>query len=211
MGYLVAAVVAPILGPVLYATLHPRARWERVVDGFVYLAVPVLVGLQILPLVIGERSALPVLLLAGGLLVPSAFERASRFLAEHTDRAALAVGLSGLAVHVLLEGAALPSATSGDLAFGVAVVLHRVPVGLVLWWLVCPRWGASRGALAVGALIALTVVGYAAGASLAVLHGPRTELYQAFVAGSLLHVVFHQGRADHAHDHTARDHEHDHG
>jgi hypothetical protein len=26
------------------------------------------------------------------------------------------------------------------------------------------------------------------------------ELYQAFVSGSLVHVVFHQGRRDHSHD-----------
>lgn len=200
MAYLIAAAVAPVLGPLLYRALHPRERWVRVVDNFVYLAVPVLVGLQLLPGMLRERSVLPLVLVGLGLLVPSVFERASRFLAEHTDRAALVVGLSGLALHALLEGAALPSATSGDVAFGVAVVLHRVPVGLVIWWLVRPRWGVRAAGAAVGTLVALTVGGYVAGGGLvSSLHGAGTDLYQAFVAGSLLHVVFHQGRQDHDH------------
>lgn len=202
MGYLIAAAVATALGPVLYRVFHPRERWVRVVDTFVYLAVPVLVLLQVVLGAVRERSLLPVVLLVAGLGVPSLFERVSRFFAEHTDRAALAVGLSGLALHAALEGAALPSADAGDVAFGAAIVLHRAPVGLVIWWLVRPRWGVGAGALVVGGLIALTVGGYFAGSGLAgSLHGPGAELYQAFVSGSLLHVVFHQGREDHAHDH----------
>jgi hypothetical protein len=203
LGYLIAASVAPLLGPLLYRALHPRDKWVRLVDSFVYLAVPVLVGLQVLPGALEGRSALPLVLLAAGLLVPSLFERASRSIGEHTDRAALAVGLSGLALHALLEGAALPTAARGDVAFGAAIVVHRIPVGLVLWWLVSPRWGGWAGGAAVGALVALTVIGFAAaGGFVTSLGGAGIELYQAFVAGSLLHVVFHQGRQDHAHDHV---------
>jgi len=38
------------------------------------------------------------------------------------------------------------------------------------------------------------------------VHGPGVERYQAFVSGTLLHVIFHRGRHDHAHVHG-----HDHG
>lgn len=200
MGYLIAAAVAPVAGPLLYRALHRHEAAIHQVDAFVYLAVPALVALQVVPHAIRDRSALAFVLLAAGLLVPALFERASRALETHTDKAALAVGLSGLALHALLEGAALPSASAGDFWFGSAIVLHRIPIGLVLWWLVRPRWGPTAAGITVAGLVGVTVVGYAAaGGLVSSWQGAGPELYQAFVGGSLLHVVFHQGRHDHAH------------
>ena len=203
MSYLLAAAAAPVVGPLLYWGLHRRDGWVRLVDGFVLLAVPVLVALQVLPSAVRERSVVGVVLLALGLLVPTLFERVSRSLQTHTDSAALIVGFSGLALHALLEGASLTSAGPDDLAFGSAVVLHRIPVGLAVWWLMRPRYGVGVAAAAIFALVAVTVVGYSAGGGLvSAWPGPGSDLYQAFVGGSLLHVVFHQGRHDHAHDHA---------
>ena len=118
----------------------------------------------------------------------------SRALAPHTDNLAILGGLTGLGLHAFLEGAALtPEGTSVT----AAVVLHRMPVGLVIWWMLRPRHGFAAGALGIAGIGVATVAGYAAGAEL--LHGSGVELYQAFVGGSLLHVVFHQSRHDHRH------------
>jgi zinc transporter ZupT len=180
------------------------------VDGFVYVAVPALVALQVLPHAIEERSLLILGVVALGALIPTAFERASRLFAEHTDNLAIVAGISGLLIHTVLEGAALvPGAEPVDPAFGWAVVLHRIPVGLVVWWLVRPRHGIPLATLAVGSLVGATLTGALVGAEITgQARGPGFELFEAFVAGTLLHVVFHQGRHDHAHAH---DHDHHHG
>ena len=47
-----------------------------------------------------------------------------------------------------------PGALMRRAAFGLAVVLHRIPVGLVIWWLVRPRYGTGAAALSVGAAVA---------------------------------------------------------
>ncbi len=204
MGYLIVAATAPLLGPLLYRVLHPRPRAARLVDGFVYLAVPFLVAWQILPHAWIERSLVPIAVVAAGFVVPAIVERAFQAVADQTDNLALVVGVSGLALHALLEGAAFaPGVGAVDEAFALAVILHRIPVGLVIWWLIRPRFGQVAAGLGVASVVFATLGGYGLGAELlAGGHGGGAELYQYFVSGSLVHVVYHQGRHDHDHDHA---------
>ena len=200
--YLIAALAAPIVGPLLYRVLHNRPVAVRSVDGFVYVAVPALLAWQVGHLAL-ERSTLMVLLAAAaGLAIPTVAERVSHALHRHTDKLALLMGVSGLVLHALLEGAALAPGEDGvAFAFGVALVLHRIPVSLVVWWLVRPRYGLGAAVLGIGAIVGVTLVGFALGTEVVEgAHGAGGDLYQAFVSGSLVHVVFHQGRHDHTHD-----------
>jgi zinc transporter ZupT len=203
LASLVAVLAAPVAGPVLYGLLHERPRAVRLVDGFVYLAVPVLVALQVLPSAWQYRSVPVIAALLAGILVPTAMERASRVLHRHTDSMALVLGVSGLLLHTLLEGAALvPSEDGVPVAFTLAVILHQIPVGLVIWWLLRPRYGTALAAAGVGSIVLGTLVGYVMGGEvLGTLHGEGAAFFQALVSGTLVHVVFHQGRHDHAHGH----------
>ncbi len=82
------------------------------------------------------------------------------------------------------------------------MILHQIPVGLVLWWLLRPRYGVAAAAAGVGSIVIGTWIGYSFGAEvLAGVHGVGGEAFQAFVSGTLVHVVFHQGRHDHTHEH----------
>ncbi len=207
MGYLIAALAAPVLGPVLYRVLHDRPTAVRLVDGFVYVAVPLLVAWQVLPHAWEGRSAWPLLAVGLGFVLPALIEKLSSVLAEQTDNLAIVVGLSGLALHAVLEGAALvPTTGAVEAPFALAVILHRIPVSLVIWWLIRPRFGSSAAAAGVGSIVIATLAGYGLGTELlGNAQGAGIELYQAFVSGSLVHVVYHQGRHDHDHD---NDHDH---
>ena len=152
MLFLVAALAAPAIGPALYGGLHAHPKAVRLVDGFVYLAVPLLVAWQVVPFAREDRGLVVPLLVLAGLVLPNLFERASRAFEAHTDNFAIIVGLSGLALHALLEGAALGSGGTVALAFGLAIVLHRIPVSLVIWWLIRPRPGPWAGVAGVAAM-----------------------------------------------------------
>ena len=197
-----SVLFAPILGPALYALFHGKDRAVRAVDTFVYIAVPALVAWQVLPFALERRSVLILFVAGAGLILPAVFERVSRSLEAHTDNLAIIIGLSGLVLHTLLEGAAFaPWGTEVDPAFAMAVVVHRIPVGLVLWWLLQPRHGTNVAMAGIALLIGGTLLGFVVGSEvLGPADGHGSELYQAFVSGSLIHVVFHQGRGDHAHD-----------
>ncbi len=201
MFYLGAALIAPVMGAGLYHVLHSQAAAVRIVDGFVYVAVPALVLWQILPYAWTEQSLLPLLIVGSGALIPTIIERVSNALASQTDDFAILLVLSGLILHAVLEGIALAPA-SGVLGgpFVAAVILHRVPIGLVIWWLIYPRHGELAATAALVSIPIATALGYAAGIELlGEWQSQGLELYQAFVAGSLIHVVFHQGRHDHRH------------
>jgi zinc transporter ZupT len=202
LEYLIIAVAAPAAGPLLYRLLHERPRAARILDGFVFAAVPLLVAWQVVPDAWERRSVLPLLAVGAGMLIPTGIERASHALRHRTDTFALLVGLSGLVLHALLEGAALAAleATAPAISFALAVTLHRVLEGLVVWWLLRPRYGIGAGVAGVGVLLAATVTGVGMGLELLTgVDGAGVALYQALVAGSLVHVVFHQGRHDHSH------------
>jgi hypothetical protein len=201
LAYLIAALAAPALGPVLYRLLHEHPKAVRAVDGFVYLAVPVLVAWQVFPHAWEEQNLLAIIVLVVGFLLPAAAERVSHVIEHHADNVALVVGLSGLVIHASLEGAALvPQAGSIAVPFALAVILHRIPVSLVIWWLIRPRFGILVASAGVGSLVLGTIAGYAVGIEVVSgTPGSALVLYQAFVSGSLVHVVFHQGRHDHQH------------
>ncbi len=209
MGYLIAVAFAPLLAPVLYRVLHDRPSAVETFDKFVYLAVPMLVAWQVLPHAWEEQNVLLILAVTGGLVLPILVERAFQSIADETDNLAIAAGLSGLVLHALLEGAAL-TPTSPDPPLVAAIILHRIPMSLVIWWLIFPRFGTKKAAAGIGLLVLATLAGYSLGSEfLSGLEGDGPALYQAFVSGSLIHVVFHQGRHDH--DHSKDKHHRHHG
>ncbi len=198
MLQLAGSLAALVVGALLYRWLHDRSGAVRLFDGFMCVAVPALVLWQALPHAWAAHGVTAILAFAVGIGAPTVMERVSQAIAPHADGLALLAGLSGLALHAFLEGAAI-APEEADVA--LAVILHRIPLGLAIWWMLEPRYGFGGGALGIGAVAAATVVGYAAGSALIAAHGGGMELYQALVGGSLLHVVFHQSRHDHRHEH----------
>ena len=197
MFQLAGSLAAPVVGAFLYRWLHGRSGAVRLFDGFMYVAVPAIVLWQVLLHSWANHGVLAILVLLLGMGTPNLIERISRSLAPHTDNLALLAGFSGLVIHAFLEGVAL---VSKDTPVSYAVILHRIPVGLMIWWILRPRHGFRGAAIGIGSILAATVVGFAIGGRV-FADGDGLGLYQAFVGGSLLHAVFHQGRHDHSHDH----------
>jgi len=208
LAYLIAALAATAVGPLLYRILHDRPTLRRHVDGFVYVVVPILVAWQILPVAWDRRSLVPLLALGAGMLVPMWIGRASLALRYRTDAVTLGVVMSGLLLHSFFEGAALAPLAAGRVAvaLGIALVLHRVVEGLVVWWILRPARGAPAAFGGLTALVLTTAAGFAVGEELlGSAGGASVDVFEALVAGSLLHVIFHQGRHAHAHSEA---HEH---
>ena len=195
---LVSALLAPLAGALIYVTLHRRSGTVRLLDTAVIVALPLLVAVQVVPHAWAERSLLPVVAVALGAGLLAVVERLSHTLARYTDDVTILFAVLGISVHAVLEGSALTAGASP--AFVLAVVVHRVAVGLLIWWLVVPRHGVRAAAAGVAAILAGTLAGYVVGAGV-IMDIPFVDrvLLEAFVAGTLLHVVLHQGREDHRH------------
>lgn len=202
----VAALVAPAAGVLLYGWLHERPRLTRGVDNGVYVVFPVLVAWYVLPDAWRDRDPAPVLALVAGALVVGGVARLFRAGSPRAGDLAVLAATLGAAGHSLLDGAALAAVgeaegrSAGPLL--LAVGLHRVFVGAMAWWLIRPRHGPVLVWAAVCVWCAAATAGYMLAPQVlaAKPQGAGLSLHQAFVAGTLLHVVFHQGRRDHAHD-----------
>ena len=195
MFLLVASVIAPVAGASLYGVFHDRPRFTRKFDGFMYAAIPALVVWQVTHLAMDGAGWIVFAVMVVGALTPLGVERISHLWFVHTDNVALTLGMTGLFLHAFMEGAAL---VPGGAGFSIAVVFHRILVGLTIWWLIRPRHGRGMASLGILALAVATAAGYFTGIQL-IGHGDGAAFYQAFVAGMLVHVVFCQSRGDHHH------------
>ncbi len=194
MSYLIAALLALGAGPLADAGVRGRRGFKPLLDGLVMAAIPGLILLEFVPSAIGEGDWSVLLALAAGFALPIAVERTTRWAGGKAHRWALLAGLSGFAIHSALDGAALATLSADSpVSLPLAAVLHRLPVGLAVWWLVAREMnrGAAIGALAV--LMLATVAGYALGGMTAWIEpgSGMVTLYQAAVGGSLVHVVMH--------------------
>ena len=194
LALLIATLAALMCGPLLYVLAHPRPALLAFLDGFVLVAISGLVLLEVMPdtLLGGGPASLGFLLL--GALGPSLLEHQLQH-ARRAHVAALVLAMVGLVLHSVADGTALaPQPGLGDepnLALALAIAVHSVPVGLMVWWLLYPVFGALFPALAIGGMCLGTITGYAfAGTVGGWLGATGWAWLQALVAGSILHVVF---------------------
>lgn len=209
MSLLVLSLFALGLGPAIVALGGARSWLLALVDGFVIVTIGGIALIHILPHALLTCGAWAFLAAGIGLLGPVLLEK--KHHPHHDDpeggdtaphRPAMVLALVGIAMHAFLDGSTFAEHGDGDAhahahasaeLLGLAVVLHRIPEGLAIWWLVRPQRSGAKLAIFALALVAVaTVAGARFGDEL--VHGTRAAVFsfaQAVVAGSLLHVVIH--------------------
>jgi zinc transporter ZupT len=210
---LAASIFALLAGPVLLQVLRAGPRSLSFLDGFAFITIAGLLCFGILPAAIADGGNYAWLFAVAGLVVPFLLERVFHRGERQAHIAILVIGALGLASHALLDGVALAAGEPHGGSFGrhdsgagapeeslaLAVVLHRLPEGIAVWYLIAPSLGVRAAAGLLGLLIAGSTAGYVGGeALLASLRGPGVAWFQAFVAGAIMHVVLH-GAAPHVH------------
>ncbi|QIZ78245.1 hypothetical protein [Ferrimonas lipolytica] len=206
MHYLIASLLVLAFGPLLYHGLRQHTRFLNGISAFVLVALSGLVLFDILPHLWQQAgwSIIPFVLL--GIAGPSIAEKLFSKVSNYTHNITLVLGLVGLLIHTITDGSAVALAqeeTNGMLALGV--VLHRLPAGLAIWWLLRPAFGRMVAATVLLMMMVLTVIGFLAGDELHHLFAADQLVWlQAFVTGSIMHVLLHR---PHEHHH---DGEHDH-
>ncbi|MCA9540109.1 MAG: hypothetical protein KC620_14525 [Myxococcales bacterium] len=220
------SIIALVAGPLLARLLRPARALMAALDGFILTAIGGLVLFDVLPPALYAGGGYALVALAAGVGLPVLSER-HLHRGAITHRGVLIVALLGLSVHALIDGAALVGGVGtahangyangyanghahGHEALAWSVVLHRVPVGLLLWWTLAPRGGGRVLAMALALIASATVVGFAAGDALLPSVPPvAMGVFVALAAGALLHVVLHALEPEHDHGHA--DHHHGHG
>lgn len=211
---LAASILALLTGPVLLQLLKAGPRLLSFLDGFAFITIAGLICFGILPEAITNGGAPAWGFTLIGLLLPTLLEWVFRRMEREAHLAILALGIIGLALHATLDGMALSGGELHGEDFGwsrhgapdsgtglaLAALLHRLPEGVAVWYLVAPTFGPRVAWALLALLIAGTSGGFFGGELLLTsLQGPGVSWFQSFVAGSIMHIVVH-GPRPHAHD-----------
>ncbi len=193
------------LGPLLTWTLGRRDALRAALDGFVLVTVGALSLLFLLPHAYAGLGLWAFAVALLGLLLPTLGERVLRSSHAGASGLVLTLALLGLLFHCAVDGAALavvagaPPHAYGDGPFGqlevtLAIVAHRLPVGLFVWSVMAPVTGAGWALAGLAGLMAATTLGFGLSPELMAVAGQGAPaVVEALLAGGLLHVVVDHG------------------
>ncbi len=199
------ALAAPIIGVFLYPLLHDNPKLTQTFDRCMYVGVPLLILTQVFGHYITHHGWDwgGLFVLAGvmtlGLILPIGIEKVFQNVATQTEALSIIAGFLGLGLHALLEGSSLNSEEPTTM---IPIAVHRIGVGLMIWWILYPRYGLIIGISGIVGLLLATMSGFFLSDVLP--HGfTGSDQFQAFVSGSLLHVIFHESYHGGPHVHNS--------
>jgi len=202
---LLLSLITLFAGPLLFQWLQSAHVLARTLDRVVVAVLVVLVVVLLVPEIVeplGWWSALGLVLL--GYLLPGILEKLVKQAAETLHLVSLYVALAGLLLHAMLDGAGLSgSHLHHSSGLGVAIVLHRFGMGLMLWMIIQPVFGARIAWSTLAGMAAATVLGYEFSERLLPLAGDGVIVgVQGVIIGTIVHSLIHRGHVHrHADDH----------
>lgn len=195
--------VALALGPLLVRLAGSRP-WATVsLDSFCVVTISGFALLHLLPECAAQAGWLVLPLALAGFLLPTLAERTLHRGHPGMRRIVLFLALLGMAAHDTLDGLFLADGSHPHSHDGHehnhshevtawAVILHRIPEGLGIWWIVPRTLGFRAAVLVTLVCVGGTAFGFFLGHQMLGETSQRgLALLQALLAGSLLHVVLH--------------------
>ena len=199
---LLLSIISLFIGPILYQWIRRGGFAAKALDSLIIAVLIMLMAFFLIPeswAALGYKS---VALILAGYLVPGVLEQLVKKAAHTLHLVSLTLALAGLALHAMLDGAAL-NAGDGALAhnLSLAIVIHRFGVGMMIWMMVQPLFGRR---VAIGVLVfasLATVAGYLLSEKLLVLEGDYAmSAIQALIIGMIAHSLIHRSHgASHHH------------
>lgn len=200
------SVIALILGPFVFALGQRQPTARQILDGFIFITIAGIVCVHIIPEAIEAGGLYAIAFLVLGLIFPVIVERYFDQSLHEAHVFILILATLGLTIHATIDGIALLPLSDTSIAAGVlkpgvlgslfenqlalGVILHRLPVGMAIWWSVRPSFGVPVAVATFSLIIAATAAAFLLGQPVLDLAETRSVGYfQAFVAGSLVHVV----------------------
>lgn len=195
---LLLGTVALLLGPLIYSVGRRNPVTERLLNALILLTIGYIIAFHIAPDAFRHGGVLAIGVLLVGLLFPVVLERLFRQATDSAHKVVVAIAAFGLLLHAIIDGIALLPESGTGLAY--AIILHRLPVGMAIWWAIQPQFGNIATAIAFATVILATAAGYWLGSDIVQMADARSlALLQAFVSGSLIHVVLFGIKHDHQH------------
>lgn len=202
---LLLSLITLFAGPLIYIWMSRGGRMAQAIERLIVVVLILLVVVLLVPEIVQALGWFALGLVALGYLLPGLLEMVVRRAAETLHVASLCIALLGLLLHALLDGAGLAgSELQPNAGLAIAIVLHRFGVGLMIWLIVQPVFGARAAWLMLIGMAAATILGFEFSERLLPLAGAYAiAALQAVIVGTIIHSLVHR-----EHVHGAR---HPHG
>lgn len=199
--FLTLGFLALCAGPMMVWALRSHTWSTVVLDSFCLITISGFALLHLLP-ESAEQAGWMVLPLAMiGFVLPSIAERTLHHGHPGMRKTVIWLAVLGIAAHATLDGWFLNLGGKAHDGHGHpasheltawAVILHRIPEGLGIWWIVPRTLGVVPAILVTAASIGATLFGYFLGDSMLTADSrDALAMLQSLLVGSLLHVVLH--------------------
>ena len=200
---LILSIIALFMGPMLYVWLRRGGWLAKAFDSAIVAVLLVLMAFVLIPESWHELGLMAIGLMLAGYLVPGILESLVKKAAHTMHLISLLLALAGLAVHAMLDGAALTLGHNDDSAYGlpIAIVLHRFGMGLMLWLMVQPVFGRRWAFVILGFVSLATIIGYFLSEALVGIEDVYAmSVIQAVIVGMIVHSLVHRSHAEpHSH------------
>lgn len=171
-------------------------------DKLIIAVLILLMALFLIPESWEELGYWSVGLILVGYLAPGLLEQLIKRAAHTLHLVSMLLALTGLALHAILDGAAL-NAGDGVMAsnLSLAIVIHRFGVGMMIWMMVQPLFGKKAAFALLGFVSLATVAGFMLSGNLIGLEGGYAiSVIQALIIGMIVHSLVHRSHgASHKH------------
>jgi len=191
------SIISLFAGPLLYLWLRRGGFVAKAFDSLIVATLVVLMAFLLIPESWLELGYWSIALILTGYLLPGLLEHLIKRAAHTFHLVSLMLALAGLALHALLDGAALTLSHDGATSsLSLAIVLHRFGVGLMLWMMVQPVFGKRAAFAVLGFVSLVTIGGYLLPNIVLTLEGDYAmSILQALIIGMIVHSLVHRSHS----------------
>ena len=195
---LLLSIVAIFVGPMLYVWLRKGGFVAKAFDSLIVAILIVLMAFLLIPESWAELGYASIALIFAGYVLPGLLESLLKQAAHTLHLISLMLALLGLALHAMLDGAALTlSQTDPVSSLSLVIVLHRFGVGLMLWLMVQPVFGKRVAFAVLGFVSIATIAGYLLSEKILGIQGDYAmSVIQALIIGMIVHSLVHRSHGE---------------
>jgi uncharacterized protein len=195
-----ALFLAPLVVNSLEANAHSHAHLHQKFYLITLVVVGAIILFHILPESIEHGGWAGLIFFGLGFLLPLGLERLLNIAVKKVHLPTLIISTLGLMLHTLIDGSALVE----ENLLPLAIILHRLPMGLIVWVMIQPSFGKPTALIVLILMAFGTWLGYHFGGVW--LHELEQTVefnwFQAFISATLLHILLHRSHDhNHGHDH----------
>ena len=198
---LLLSIIVLFVGPLLYQWLRKGGFIAKAFDSLIIAVLIIMMVFLLIPESWSELGYWSVVLMVGGYLLPGLLEQLVKKAAHTFHLVSLVLALLGLALHAMLDGAALTATQDTSHShLPLAIVLHRLGVGMMLWMMLQPAYGKRWAYGVLGFVATVTIGGYLLSDIFLGLEGTDAmAVIQALIIGMIIHSLIHRSHAMHHH------------